>query len=223
MTKPAALVAADAPIVLASAVAPYVSRGGDKLHGALEHFDVVVEGKRWLDVGASTGGFTDRLLQGGAEAVVALDVGYGQLDWKLRTDDRVTVLERVNARGLRREDLPWAPDGVVADVSFISLTLILPPVAGVAAEDADYILLVKPQFEVTKQDVGRRGVVRDPELWRKAVDRVVAAAAGLGLGIVDATPSPIRGPAGNQEFFVHLRAGVGPDPGAVDAALEDAT
>lgn len=200
-----------------------MSRGGDKLDGALEALNVVVEGRRWLDVGASTGGFTDRLLQGGAAAVCAIDVGYGQLDWKLRTDQRVTVLERMNVRYLDADVLPWRADGVVADVSFISLTLLLPAMTRAAADDADYVLLVKPQFEVGRESVGPGGVVRDPEVWAQATRRVVTAAQGLDLGLVGAGASRVPGPAGNREFFIHLRPNAASDLDAIDRAVTEAT
>jgi 23S rRNA (cytidine1920-2'-O)/16S rRNA (cytidine1409-2'-O)-methyltransferase len=220
-TRAATLVSPDDPIVLAKDASRFVSRGGDKLDGALARLDVVVDGRRWLDVGASTGGFTDRLLQGGAIAVCAIDVGYGQLDWKLRNDERVTVLERVNARNLSADDLPWRADGVVADLSFISLTLVLPAVVAAAAPNADYVLMVKPQFEVGKDAVGPGGVVRDPTSWTGAIDRVVEGAAGLGLGLVGATASDVPGPAGNREFFIHLRRGAPGAPEAIAAAVAE--
>jgi 23S rRNA (cytidine1920-2'-O)/16S rRNA (cytidine1409-2'-O)-methyltransferase len=221
-TKAAALVRTDQPLSLARSEQSFVSRGGDKLDGALARFDVEVEGRVWLDAGASTGGFTDRLLRGGATHVVAVDVGYGQLDWGLRNDTRVTVLERINARYLRASDLPLPPDGVVADLSFISLTLVLPALATVAAPGADYVLLVKPQFEVGRKAVPRGGVVRDPDLWRAALERVVASARPLGLepaGAVAATPP---GPAGNREFFVHLRRGAAGDDAVIEGAVREA-
>jgi 23S rRNA (cytidine1920-2'-O)/16S rRNA (cytidine1409-2'-O)-methyltransferase len=222
-TRAATLVSPDDPIALAKETSRFVSRGGDKLDGALTRLDVTVEGRRWFDVGASTGGFTDRLLQGGATAVCAIDVGYGQLDWKLRNDERVTVLERVNARNLDPEDLPWQADGVVADVSFISLTLVLPAVVAASEPDADYVLMVKPQFEVGKDAVGPGGVVRDPELWEAAILRVLDGAERLGLGLLGATASDLPGPAGNREFFVHLRRGATGSPDAVAAAIGEAT
>ena len=163
-TKPAALVRKEQNLSLARSEPSFVSRGGDKLDGALACFDVEVQGRVWLDAGASTGGFTDHLLRGGAARVIAVDVGYGQLDWRLRNDARVTVLERTNVRHLRASDLPLKPEGVVADLSFISLTLVLPALAAVAGPRADYVLLVKPQFEVGKKAVPRGGVVRDPDL-----------------------------------------------------------
>lgn len=222
-TRAATLVSPDDPIALTAEPARFVSRGGDKLDGALEVLNVTVEGRRWLDVGASTGGFTDRLLQGGAAAVCAVDVGYGQLDWKLRNDDRVTVLERVNVRHLHPDALPWLPEGVVADVSFISLTLLLPAITLAATEEADYVLLVKPQFEVGRESVGAGGVVREPPLWADSIRRVVEEGERLGLGLVHATASKVPGPAGNREFFVHLRAGVPSRVDAIDRAVAEAT
>ena len=217
----ATLVDAADPIVLAGDGPRFVSRGGDKLDGALARLDVVVAGRRWLDAGASTGGFADRLLQGGAEAVVALDVGYGVLHRRVRDDARVVVLERTNVRSLRPGDLPFAPDGVTADLSFISLALVLPALAGVAAPDADFVLLVKPQFEAGRSAVGKGGVVRDPGAWRDALERVVDAGAALGLGLAGAVPSHPPGPAGNREFFVHLRRGArGPRDALARAVAE---
>lgn len=221
-TRSATLVGRDDPITLRGSGPRFVSRGGDKLDGALARLDVVVADRRWLDAGASTGGFTDRLLQGNAAAVCAVDVGYGQLDWGLRNDERVVVIERKNVRELTPDDLPWRPDGVVADLSFISLTTVLPALRRVAADDADLIVMVKPQFEVGKDNVGKNGVVRDPDLWRSAVAGVVDAAARLGLGVVDVVPSEVPGPAGNREFFVHLRAGAGSNDAALDRAVEEA-
>lgn len=200
----------------------FVSRGGEKLDGALAELEVEVEGRRWLDAGASTGGFTDRLLQGGAAAVAAVDVGYGQLDWGLRNHERVVVLERTNVRALRRDDLPWTPEAVVADLSFISLTLVLPALVSVASEDADFILMVKPQFEVGRDSVGRGGVVRDPALWREAVEKVATAARGQGLSVAGAAPSRLPGPSGNREFFLHLRRG-SDDSDAIALAVAEVT
>lgn len=218
-SKPTSMVTASVPIALAGSPARFVSRGGEKLDGALEHLEVTVAGRRWLDVGASTGGFTDRLLQGGASEVIALDVGYGQLDWRLRNDPRVHVIERTNARSLRAEDLPYEPEGVAADLSFISLTVVLPALIAGAAEEADFVLMVKPQFEVGREAVGRGGVVRDPELWSRAIVRVVDAARSSGLGLRGVAPSPLAGPAGNREFFLHLRRGPGIGPDAIEQAV----
>lgn len=220
--KAAALVDTEQAITISEATEPFVSRGGRKLDGALARWAIPVAGRRWLDAGASTGGFTDRLLQGGASFVVAVDVGYGQLDWRLRNDDRVVVLERVNVRTLARGDLPWAPEGVVADLSFISLRLVLPALARVARDDADFVLLVKPQFEVGKESVPRGGVVRDPQLWARAIDGVVLSGAQSGLGVAGVAPSDLPGPAGNREFFLHLNRGNHPDASAVGRAIEGA-
>jgi 23S rRNA (cytidine1920-2'-O)/16S rRNA (cytidine1409-2'-O)-methyltransferase len=219
--RAATLVSPDDPILIDAPEEGFVSRGGHKLDHALARLDVPVTGRRWLDAGASTGGFTDRLLQGGASAVVAVDVGYGQLDWGLRTDDRVVVIERTNVRHLTRDDLPWAPDGIVADLSFISLELVLPSLVSVASPEADYVLLVKPQFEVGKESVGKGGVVRDPSLWRAALQRVVETGGRLELGVAGATPSEPPGPAGNREFFVHMRRGAMEGDDAIRAAIQE--
>jgi 23S rRNA (cytidine1920-2'-O)/16S rRNA (cytidine1409-2'-O)-methyltransferase len=220
--KPATQVTRDAPItIIDDRTEPeYVSRGGHKLAGALAAFpSLEVAGRTGLDAGASTGGFTDVLLRAGAAHVVAADVGYGQLAWSLRTDPRVTVLDRVNVRSLRPEQVavpgepggaPVRPSLVVGDLSFISLTLVLPALVASAAEDADFVLLVKPQFEVGKGRVGAGGVVRDPGLRAEAVTSVCEAAAGLGLGVQGVTASPLPGPAGNVEYFVWLRRGAPP-------------
>ncbi len=202
--KVATMVGNDTPVALAAPPKRFVSRGGEKLDGALDRLLLDVGGRRWLDAGASTGGFTDCLLQRGASQVVALDVGYGQLDWKLRNDERVVVIERVNVRDLTTEALPWQPEGVVADLSFISLRLVLPAVVGVAIDGADILLMVKPQFEVGRADIGQGGVVRDPALWARAVQQVIDDASDLGLGLAGVAPSQLPGPAGNREFFVWL-------------------
>lgn len=209
------------PVTITGPAARFASRGGDKLDGALERLSVEVAGRRWLDAGASTGGFTDRLLQGGAAAVIAADVGYGQLDWKLRTDDRVVVIERLNLRELTVDHLPWRPEGVVADLSFISLRLVLPPLVTVAEEGADFVVMVKPQFEVGRDAIGKGGVVRDPALWVESMRAVADAARGLGLGLEAAVPSAVPGPAGNREFFLHLRAGDDTGDGVLEAAAEE--
>jgi 23S rRNA (cytidine1920-2'-O)/16S rRNA (cytidine1409-2'-O)-methyltransferase len=220
-TRAATLVSHDDPILLVDEGPRFASRGGDKLDGALRRLDVTVEGKRWLDAGASTGGFTDCLLQRGAIAVSAVDVGYGQLAWELRNDERVVVLERTNVRQLTQGDLPWRPEGVVADLSFISLTLVLAALVDVATDEADLVLMVKPQFEVGKDDVGKGGVVRDPELWKSSIAAVVQRGEELGLSLAGVVPSEVPGPAGNREFFVHLRRGVSaPDHAIADAVAE---
>jgi 23S rRNA (cytidine1920-2'-O)/16S rRNA (cytidine1409-2'-O)-methyltransferase len=181
-----------------------------------------VAGRRCLDAGASTGGFTDVLLRAGAAHVVAVDVGYGQLAWALRVDPRVTVLERVNVRELRPEQVAPPPDLVVADLSFISLVTVLPALVNCAAPDADFVLMVKPQFEVGRGRVGPGGVVRDPRLRAEAVSGVAKAAAARGLGVAGLTPSPLPGPAGNVEYFLWLRGGAPPlDPGELERAIAD--
>jgi len=203
-TRAATMVSPEDSLAISGSARRFVSRGGDKLAGALDRLTVDVAGRRWLDAGASTGGFTDCLLQAGAASVIAVDVGYGQLDWRLRNDERVTVLERTNVRSLAVGDLPQRPHAVVADLSFISLTLVVPALAKLIAPQGDLLLMVKPQFEVGKDAVGKGGVVSDPALWRESIQRVVEAAESQGLGLVDATPSDLPGPAGNREFFVHL-------------------
>jgi 23S rRNA (cytidine1920-2'-O)/16S rRNA (cytidine1409-2'-O)-methyltransferase len=181
--------------------APYVSRGGEKLRNALDAFAIDIAGRDAADVGASTGGFTDCLLQAGAARVVAIDVGYGQLHPKIRNDPRVTVLERTNARMLT--ELPFAPDLVVCDVSFISATKALPPVLALAQVGWQAVVLVKPQFEAGRAQVPK-GVVRDPEVQRKTIESVVEAARGWGGETVGVVDSGLPGPKGNREFFVHL-------------------
>jgi 23S rRNA (cytidine1920-2'-O)/16S rRNA (cytidine1409-2'-O)-methyltransferase len=210
--KPATQVDPGDPITVTepagSAGPEYASRGGWKLAGALAAFtDLTVTGRRCLDAGASTGGFTDVLLRAGAGHVIAVDVGYGQLAWALRTDDRVTVLDRVNVRQLTPEQVAPAPDLVTADLSFISLRLVLPALIGCAAADADFVLMVKPQFEVGKDLVGPGGVVRDHTLRAEAVATVAAAATELGLGVAGLVASPLPGPSGNVEYFLWLRRG----------------
>ncbi len=198
-------VAAESRIEVIGPDHPWVSRGGVKLAAALAAFAVDPAGKRCLDVGASTGGFTHVLLEGGAAQVVALDVGRGQLDWKLRSDPRVVVMEGVNARLLAANDVP-GPFGIItADVSFISLRLVLPALVGLLAAGGDVVALVKPQFEAGRGQVGKGGVVRDPEVREHAIVAVLEAAAALGLACTGRIPSPIPGPAGNVEELVHLR------------------
>jgi 23S rRNA (cytidine1920-2'-O)/16S rRNA (cytidine1409-2'-O)-methyltransferase len=199
----------NAELVLAAADHPYVGRGGLKLAHALDTFQLNVEGRAALDIGASTGGFTDALLQRGAARVVALDVGHGQLDWRLRNDPRVVVIERVNARSLTPGQLPAGMrtfDLVTIDVSFISLKHILPVVPPLLAPGADVIALVKPQFEAGRREVARGGIVRDAAVRARVVEDVAAAADKLGLGRVGLTQSPIEGMEGNKEFLLHLKA-----------------
>ena len=195
----------DADLTLTGPDHPYVGRGGVKLAHALDVFGIAVAGREALDIGASTGGFTDVLLQRGAARVVALDVGHGQLDWGLRNDPRVVVIEQFNARSLAPSDLPGPVDIVVIDVSFISLRQILPAVRALLRPLADVVALVKPQFEAGRAEV-RKGVIRDPAIHARVLDEVIAAAAEVGLTRVNSTPSPITGAKGNQEFFLHLRA-----------------
>ena len=221
-TKSSTLVDPSAPVELVGTPRRFVSRAGGKLEAALERFAVDVRGRHALDAGASTGGFTDCLLRRGAAHVVAVDVGYGQLAWALRTDERVTVLERMNVRDLRPELLPYAPQVVVADLSFISLRLAVPALAGVASQDADLILLVKPQFEVGRERVGSGGVVRDPVAWRDAIRRVADACLGHGLAPLGIMASPFPGPAGNLEFPMHAEVGPAGWMLDVDQAIEEA-
>ncbi len=199
-------VAEDAAVEVTAADHPWVSRGGIKLAAALDAFGIEPAGKRCLDVGASTGGFTHVLLARGAARVVALDVGHGQLDWKLRNDPRVEVREGVNARLLQPGDLPGAFDLVTVDVSFISLRLVLPALVPFVGPGGDVVALVKPQFEAGKGQVGKGGVVRDPAVREAAIAGVVAAAEDLGLACAGRLASPILGPAGNREELVWLRA-----------------
>ena len=189
---------------------PYVSRGGVKLANALDSFSLDVGGRRALDVGASTGGFTDALLQRGAAHVVAVDVAYGELDYRLRTHEDVTVLERTNARSLDCDALPYAPEVVVVDVSFISLRKVLPAVLACAAEPFDCLAMVKPQFEVGRAGVGKGGVVRDAGLRREAVAGVAACAESLGGVVLGLASSGLPGPAGNLETFVWIAEGSRP-------------
>ena len=201
--KPGQLVAEDVEVSVAAGL-PYVSRGGVKLANALDALGLDVDGRRALDVGASTGGFTDCLLQRGALHVVAVDVAYGELDWRLRGDERVTVLERVNARTLSADALPFAPDLIVVDVSFISLAKVLPAVLACAAPAFDCLAMVKPQFELGRGRVGKGGVVRDASLRREAIGSVAACAVGLGASVLGFAASGLPGPAGNRETFVWL-------------------
>ncbi|MEV7970630.1 TlyA family RNA methyltransferase [Sphaerisporangium sp. NPDC088356] len=218
---------ASAIVVAEAAEGPdYVSRGAHKLLGAIEAFGprgLGVEGRRCLDAGASTGGFTDVLLRAGVAHVLAVDVGYGQLAWPLRTDERVTVMERVNVRDLTPEMVGEPPTLVVGDLSFISLRLVLPALTACAAPEADFVMLVKPQFEVGKERVGAGGVVRDPVLRAGAVRDVARAASELGLAVRGVTASPLPGPSGNVEYLIWLGKGPGPEPVAdLDTEIERA-
>jgi 23S rRNA (cytidine1920-2'-O)/16S rRNA (cytidine1409-2'-O)-methyltransferase len=199
-------VAADESITVSGEGPRFVSRGGEKLAAALDHFDLDVAGRRALDAGASTGGFTDCLLQAGAAHVVAVDVGRGQLAWSLRTDSRVTVLERTNVRNLTPDEIGERVDLCTADLSFISLTVCAPALARCVTADADLVLLVKPQFEAGRRDVGKGGVVRDASVHRSVLRRVRDGLAAEGIDAVSAMPSTLRGADGNVEFFFHARA-----------------
>jgi 23S rRNA (cytidine1920-2'-O)/16S rRNA (cytidine1409-2'-O)-methyltransferase len=223
-TKPATGVEAGTPVVVRtdSDQPSWVSRGAHKLLGALDAFPVMVEGRRALDAGASTGGFTEVLLSKGAAEVVAVDVGYGELAWSLRTDDRVRVHERTNVRTLTPEAIDGPVDLVVADLSFISLRIVLPALIACARDDADLLPMVKPQFEVGRERLGAGGVVRDPEHRVQAVLEVGRAAASLGWGTAGVVASPLPGPAGNVEFFLWLRRDAGaPQEEQVRRAVEE--
>src|SRR6266513_6296630 len=206
--KPSELLEEEAPISI-KPTRKYVGRGALKLESALDYFKIDVRGKTALDIGASTGGFTDCMLQRGAEKVYAVDVGHGQLDWKLRKDPRVVVLEKINARFLSRKHVPELVDLCVIDVSFISLTLILPNAFDLITPGGVVLALIKPQFELQRADVGSGGVVRDPELHQRAQDKIVQFVTRLGHIAIGIAPSAIRGTDGNQEFFACLRKRLG--------------
>jgi 23S rRNA (cytidine1920-2'-O)/16S rRNA (cytidine1409-2'-O)-methyltransferase len=219
--KPGQLVAEDAKLAVDERPR-YVSRGGAKLENAIRTLGLDIRGRLCLDVGASTGGFTDCLLQHDAARVVAVDVGYGQLDWALRRDPRVEVMERTNARRLRAGELPYRPELATVDVSFISLTKVLPATASCLAPGGEIVALVKPQFELRRERVGKGGVVRDPADRRDAVVAVARAAREIGLGVLGLAPSGVPGPKGNLETFVHCAL----DRGGIDnleAAVEEGT
>ena len=208
MVKPAQLVKADASLEVRGATCPYVSRGGLKLEGGVDAFGLSLEGKNCLDLGASTGGFTDFMLSRGARRVTSVDVGKGQLHWKLRNDPRVVVLEKTNARYLKPEDFPDKFDFLTGDLSFIGLHLILPAAFPLASENGEAVFLIKPQFEAGREQVGKGGVVRDPKVHREVLLRVLghdySAAGFCPVGI---HPSPLKGPAGNIEYLAHYRRG----------------
>jgi 23S rRNA (cytidine1920-2'-O)/16S rRNA (cytidine1409-2'-O)-methyltransferase len=204
-TKAGTQVDATADVMLIAPDHPYVGRGGLKLAHALDTFGIAVDGREALDIGASTGGFTDVLLKRGATRVIALDVGHGQIDWTLRNDPRVVVIEHFNARRLQPADLPGPVDIVTIDVSFISLRQILPVVPPLLRAGADVVALVKPQFEAGRSEI-RKGVIRDEAIQSRVVDEVSASAREVGLNPVASTPSPITGAKGNVEFLLHLRS-----------------
>jgi 23S rRNA (cytidine1920-2'-O)/16S rRNA (cytidine1409-2'-O)-methyltransferase len=204
VTKAGTAVDTDADVALLAPDHPYVGRGGLKLAHALDTFNIPVEGRLGLDIGASTGGFTDVMLQRGAVRVVALDVGHNQIDWKLRSDARVLVIEGFNARHLKPADIPGPVDLVTIDVSFISLRQILPVVPALLRPGADVVALVKPQFEAGRGEV-RKGIIHDAAVHARVLEEVSGAAAGVGLTAAGSTPSPITGQKGNVEFLLHLR------------------
>ena len=208
-SKPSTLVDGSAAVALADGGGEWASRAGHKLDGALDELDVRIEGRRALDVGASTGGFTDVLLARGAAAVTALDVGYGQLVWRLRTDERVTVVDRTNIRTADPESLGAPFDLVTTDVSFISIARIAPDLARMGADGTDFVIMVKPQFEAGRGRVGAGGVVRDDAVRADAVLGAAAALRAAGIAILGATPSPLPGATGNREVFLHGRLAAG--------------
>lgn len=203
--KPGTRVGVDALLRLQGEDQPYVSRGGKKLEGALNAFEIDPKGMVVIDVGASTGGFTDCVLQKGASKVYAVDVGYGQLAWKLQKDPRVVNLERRNIRYLKREEVQEEADLILVDASFISIEKFLPHLLGFLKGGGDLVTLVKPQFEVGKDEVGKGGVVRDPVLHQKVIDRISQFSRGLGLKVLHVIESSLLGPKGNKEFFIHLK------------------
>jgi len=203
--KPGTMVDVEAQLQLKGGDSFYVSRGGEKLEGALKAFDIDPKGMVVMDVGASTGGFTDCVLQKGAQKVYAVDVGYGQLAWKLQKDPRVVNLERRNIRYLQEEEVREATDLILIDTSFISIEKFLPHLLGFLKKGGFIISLIKPQFEVGKGEVGKGGVVRDKALHEKVIDRISKFSRGLGLRVLGVTESPLLGPKGNKEFFIYLR------------------
>ena len=224
--KPGTPVDPEAQIEVRGDAIPFVSRGGFKLDKALKVFPVDPAGKTCIDCGASTGGFTDVLLQHGAAKVYAVDVGYGQLAWKLRNDERVVNLERTNLRYITGEQIPEVLDLAVMDVSFISIRLVLPAVQQLLKHGADYICLIKPQFEAGREEVGKKGVVRDHAVHERVVREILDFAAGLGFSVMGLDYSPIRGPEGNIEYICHLKNGIfdvpAVDPAAVVRASHEA-
>ncbi|QMU71885.1 TlyA family RNA methyltransferase [Streptacidiphilus sp. P02-A3a] len=227
-TKPATQVETSAAVVVSKDDndPDYVSRGGHKLAGALAAFvpqGLAVAGRRCLDAGASTGGFTDVLLRAGVDRVLAVDVGYGQLAWSLQSDDRVTVMDRTNVRELTLEQVGGVPvDLVVSDLSFIPLGLVLPALVACTAPEGDLVLMVKPQFEVGKERLGSGGVVRSPQLRQEMIEKVAAQGAALGLGVRGVTASPLPGPSGNVEYFLWFRRDAGPlDPDQASRAVSE--
>jgi 23S rRNA (cytidine1920-2'-O)/16S rRNA (cytidine1409-2'-O)-methyltransferase len=205
MDKAGVRIGRDQAIEIRGETCPYVSRGGTKLGKALDHWQIRVSGKTFLDVGASTGGFTDCLLQRGADRVCSVDVGYGQLAWKLQCDERVVNIERTNIRYLTQEELGLEPDSAVIDVSFISLKKVIPKVIDLIKKGGDIIALIKPQFEVRKGEVGKRGVVGDHQTHEKVIQAISSFAVEAGLTVRGVVESPLLGPKGNREFFIFLK------------------
>lgn len=219
--KPGMAVPEDAEVELRGDSIPYVSRGGLKLEKALRVFRITPEGHTCLDCGASTGGFTDVMLQNGARKVYAVDVGYGQLAWKIRNDPRVVCLERTNIRYITKKEIPESIDFAAADLSFISLSLILGAVYELLAPSADMVCLVKPQFEAGKEKVGKKGVVRDPSVHREVLEDFIDYSSRIGYGLRGLDYSPIRGPEGNIEYLAWIRKGSGSiDPPDLSALVE---
>jgi 23S rRNA (cytidine1920-2'-O)/16S rRNA (cytidine1409-2'-O)-methyltransferase len=205
--KPGHLFSSSSSITLKKRPHSYLSRGGLKLEAAIDHFLIDVNGLTLLDIGASTGGFTDCLLRRGARKVIAVDVGYGQIHWKLRKDPRVRILEKTNARHLMPEDIGEDVNGAVIDVSFISLKLVVPPVSRLLLDKSFIVALIKPQFEAGKRRVGKGGVVRDPLIHREVIDGLAGFFEGQGWNVAGCIPSPILGPKGNQEFLTYMKRG----------------
>ena len=203
--KPGTAVLSDAPIEVRGHALPYVSRGGLKLEKAMKTFPITLTDKICADIGASTGGFTDCMLQNGARKVYSVDVGYGQLDWKLRSDPRVVCMERTNVRYLTKDDIPEPLDFGSVDVSFISLRLILPALRPLLKETGELVCLVKPQFEAGREKVGKKGVVREKSTHHEVIEKVTEFAVSIGFSVLEITFSPIKGPEGNIEYLVHLK------------------
>jgi 23S rRNA (cytidine1920-2'-O)/16S rRNA (cytidine1409-2'-O)-methyltransferase len=203
--KPGHIFAEDSEILLKTPSMPFVSRGGLKLEAAINHFNIDVKELVMLDIGASTGGFTDCLLQHGAKRVIAIDVGYGQMHWRLRNDPRVSVIEKTNARNLSPENLNEKADAAVIDVSFISLKLVIPPVSALLPENTFITALIKPQFEAGKGEVGKGGVVRDEETHNRIITDISEFCVARGFNPAGVIPSPILGPKGNREFLIYLK------------------
>lgn len=211
--KPGDTFSEDAAVEVRGKVLPYVSRGGLKLEKAMREFGLQLQGRTCMDIGASTGGFTDCMLQNGAQRVYSVDVGYGQLAWSLRTDPRVVNLERTNARYLTREQVPEEIDFFSVDVSFISLTLILPAVRPLLAEHGQAVCLIKPQFEAGREKVGKKGVVRDKAVHEEVIEKIRSFALENGFSVLGLTFSPVKGPEGNIEYLIYLERSEAPSQG----------